>query len=1279
MKKNPVLFLLIALLVVSLSLVACKGAEYELTVEKASISLEKGQSIDLPYQLMTNGELDTETKIAVSAKGDSVTYNAETKQITAVKAGRTTFTITVEGRDDVTATLNVNVPEYSIEITGGATAKVNLGDKEQLTYTIRKDGVKISETEKQVDVSTSGNAISYESVGDFISFVAVGEGTVTVALKDDPTVFATRTYTVEKSFWSSAHSRATEGMTFTEDSVIIPGGGQHTLSVMDGGHKFVFKATLKIPTDLPNNQSIGIGSTKDAGDSSLWFGFQGSDTQGKLRLLIKNFYAGWSNSQADQHPAEYAVMTFDTDTFDCTVVRDGLDYWYNIGGMIGTFRDTSGKVQADEETWIGIYSQTRALTVTNFSYSIENDDIAAAKEACAKPVAFFDVANKAVDTIVKGDSYTYTASVIYAPNVADKPVITWEADVSGVTAGTAEIGASTGTLTVSEDAAGVVKITAKCGGKEVSFDVTISTESLAKENDVLSVNGGVELDADGSIVFPETRTQGMTLSDTAYQDVYYSAKLKAALKGDFTLSFTVSNLAPASDAKLLVSLGGVGNNFFISNNKVTVNGQYVNGSKQLASGSLTANFTAAETLEVVIKVVGGHYEVTVNETKLSFGGDVIRRVEDYVAETPALITVAAGTSCKVDDITLTDDTDAEYIVLNDNTTLIDNGFTTTMVDGGWDIRDNSLTKTIYALLLPDGDYTLSLKVAFSAALADGKLSVNIGGKDFYINNKLSSGAVVGQWHDYSGETRTDVNQTGEFDVKLKKIGSDMYFFIGNTRIGDKFNVAGIGNQLCFWAGNFEGSSNGATATVTELTVTQGAVIITIDGTDTMQVGETAAFEARVLGSQEAVEWSIEKDGLTAGQDGTSIAADGRLTLANDAEGYVVVVATLGDVVAKQRVNVSQQPTDQDTALAESVGGVKQDVANGKLIFDNADKDGVNEEQYDETKGYHAILNSAANERIVIHDNFIIEFTVSDYVTNVKYPKLMISLGGRHEQFFVVYNREGHVNRIETYAASLDKEGTGAYGGQWVSSDEFASFDNSIAHKFTIKCEDGFYTVYVDDVEIQQWKMDANSRVLVRNPETMLKGSNIMLSTNKGTTCTVSGISVKSIEGKEDQVAKYVSRNITENNGSITINTVHGDWNDSAGMLYTYGAVGDNCEIAFDVKFSDNMSDGKLCVKLDGGVNAYTICLENGNMKVEVRDRWGGIYDSTTLVYTEAIRVKITITNGVATMTLNDTYTVNNDSVNSQGVLSFYVHNKNSADYSKSITISNIVITDKTPA
>ena len=1054
---------------------------------------------------------------------------------------------------------------------------------------------------------------------------------------------------------------------------------------MDGGHKFVFKATLKIPTDLPNNQSIGIGSTKDAGDSSLWFGFQGSDTQGKLRLLIKNFYAGWSNSQADQHPAEYAVMTFDTDTFDCTVVRDGLDYWYNIGGMIGTFRDTSGKVQADEETWIGIYSQTRALTVTNFSYSIENDDIDAAKEACAKPVAFFDVANKAVDTIVKGDSYTYTASVIYAPGITDKPAITWEADVSGVTAGTAAIDPNTGTLTVSEDAAGVVKITAKCGGKEVSFDVAISTESLAKENDVLSVNGGVELDADGSIVFPETRTQGMTLSDTAYQDVYYSAKLKAALKGDFTLSFTVSNLAPASDAKLLVSLGGQGNNFFISNNKVTVNGQYVNGSKQLASGSLTANFTAAETLEVVIKVVGGHYEVTVNGDKLSFGGDVIRRVEDYVTETPALITVAAGTSCKVDGITLTDDADAEYIVLNDNTTLIDNGFTTGFISNDWQSKNEGTTRTYYTTLVPNASYTLSMNVAFSVSTPDTKLGVQIGAQEIHLCNQngkiILETALNGS---FANKTTTSASANG-FLFEVKRIDNKLYVVVDSVKYIEL--AVPESRIISFWTFDLQSNPapDGATVSVTDLAIADGAVIININGSDRVAAGTNAEYTSTVIGSSETPLWSIQKVTFTGE---AAIAQEGILTVSSDAEGTLYVVVTYGAASAKILVTVPPQGQDLDTTLAESVGGVKQDIANGKLIFDDSEAEGVaNESAYTESGSYWAILNDDNADRITIQDNFIIEFTVSKYVSDAQYPKLMISLGGHGEQFYVVYKNNKAQIQTFTQGGHNGNSFSGYDKGLWINSSEFDIPANGV---YKIVCEDGFYKVYADDVEVTGWNMDGGARRLYRKTESMCVPCNIMMSTNKGTTCEVSNISVTAVEGKEGKVTHTFSQNITEDNGTITLSfadNTHRDDNKHvwADRLYAYGATTDNCEITFDVKFNDSMADAGLCVYFGGSDRTLTINMAGGKYKAEYIWAFGGTQKEASVLASSdgVIKVKIVIENGFSKCYLWD-YTSNGydyegagrgeNYADSLGSLSFCTTCYQSDDVGKTVTVSNVVIT-----
>lgn len=1292
MKRNPILILLIVLLVVSLSLVACKSTEYELTVERASITLEKGQTIDLPYQLTTNGELDTETEIAVSLKGDSVTYNAETKKITAVKAGRTTLTITVEGREDVKATLNVNVPEYSIEITGGETATVDLGGKEYLKYTIRKDGVKVSETEKQVIISAKGEAVSYDNVGDIVSFVAEGQGSITVALKDDPSVSATRTYTVVKSFWSSEHQVNKNAMIFNQDgSVSIPGGGQqYYLGVMDGGHKYVFKATIKIPTDLPNNQSIGIGNTLDKNNSSLWFGFQGSDTPGKLRLLIKNFYGGWAGSyDRNFYPDVYSAMTFNTDTFECTMVRDGLDYWYNIGGMIGTFHDESGKVAADADTWVGIYSQERTVTISDYTYSFEDDDIAAAKAECEKPVAFFDVTNKTVNTIVKGDSYTYTASAIYAPNVTDKPAVAWELDIAGVTAGTAQIGAATGTLTVSEDAAGVVKVTAKCGDKEVSFDVTISDESLAKENDVLSVNGGVELNDDGSVVFPETRTNSATLNETEYVDVYYSAKLKAALKGDFQLSFTVTNLAPSSNAQLLVSLGGKGNNLFISNNSAKINGQYVNGSKQLANGVLTANFANAETLEIVIKVVGGHYEVTVNGDKLNFGGDIIRRVEDYVIETPALITVAAGTSCKVSDITLQDEADAEYLILNDNTTAIDNGFESAMIaqrDGKWVGKDFGESLTYFAETLPSGDYTVSMDVKFNVAMTDAKFGIQIGKYEYHICNKISGSEACIQallfFDNNWGEAKSTAikNADATIKVKIKRIGNTTYLFVDGQEIGSKEIAANNdGNILYFWTFDNGTAPAGAKVQVTNVTVAQGATIITITGESTLQVGTSGEYRSSVLGSTDTPVWSVITEGtLTAGS--ADITQEGILTFSADAAGSVTVVVTCGEETANKVVTVSSQPTNQDTALAESVGGVKQDVSNGKIIFDNADINGIASEQaYSEASPYYAILNDANKDRLTIQTDFSIEFTLANYKTSEQYPKFMISLGGTNDQFYVVYFNDGSA-QIQTYTSSLDSNG-GKYGGQWVNSAMFTGFDASIAHTYKIVCQQGYYKVYLDGSEITGWNMNGGARIIVRNPETMVKPANIMMSTNGTTTCEIFDIKVESELGNPVKTWNNDRVSVNSETGAITLTHEKNSWDnyDPSTKLYTYGSFSDNCTVTFNVKFNEATNDSKLGIKITDQNNSanvvrvITVCASDVIMKSEVRGEWGGCGINVGIDTT--LKVTITVVNGMATVTFNDTITLPGNQIATNGVLSFCLMNETDSDVGKTVTISDIDIQD----
>lgn len=1255
--------------------------EFKLTLNKTAISLDKGESADLTYSLTKNGEEDTLTAVTVSLNNDNVAYDEQTKKLTAVKSGITVVTVTVVGTE-VKATLNVTVPEYTVSL-GDEEQNVNLGGEVNVTFTVKKDGLNVSDKKVNVSVTDGAEFATFNPIGNRLKFIKEGTVTVKAELASDASVYATKKYIITKSFWSSEHQVNKDVMTITEDSVYFPGGGQqYCLGVMDGGHKYVFTADITVPKGLKHNQSVGIGQTIDVNNSSLWFGLQGMESGDGYRLLIKDFYTGWPGR--DIRVASYNNIVFDGDKITCVVVRDGLDYWYSVGGLIGTYRTETLGAEAD--SWACVYSQEQAMEITNFSYSVDDEKIAAAKAECEKECAFFNLVNP-VEQAVKGSTVTFKVRKI-CPD-GKNPEVVWTLDKTAMTAGQDGTSITGGVLTLDPEAAGKVTVNVKCGGKEDSVTLDILQESLAAENDVLTVDGGIVLGEDDSVTFTEAGNgANASLNLNEYVDLYYAAKFKTAVKGDFELAFKVKDLKTAAGSGYMVSIGDGMGNLMFTETGVTLISNYVERAdgtaKELKNGEVTAAFDKADEYDVKIAVVGGHYEVTVNTVKLVFSGDPIRRIEDYTAARNVLITTKAGTSMALTDIALTDKADSKYVLLNDNTVLLTDGdgFTSNLipaVNNVWVGKDKGYSTTFYGELLPTGDYTIDLNVVYSKATNDSKMGIQIGNWEYHVNNKVAGNEKVihgqfyaGSWGDAPQRNSAITSVDEPIPVTLKRIQGTMYFYIGDTLIASHAG-APEDRIMKFWTFD-DGSNADGKVSVTDVTVKAGAVIVTVSGADTLQSGTTsAAYTASVTGSEESVTWAMDATTLTAGTAAWN-EPNKTITFSSDAEGYVTLTASVAGESASIKVTASSQPADQNTALAESKGGVKQDLANGKLIFDDAAKNGVANETAYQEGDYYAILNTAANTRAVIQDNFELEFTVSDYVTNNNFPKLMISLGGKNEQFYVVYNREGTVNRIETYTNSLTTDDSNAYGGQWVSSAEFAAgFDTTASHTYKIRCVSGLYTVYLDGTEITEWKMDNNARKLVRNPENMVRPANIMFSTNNGTTATVSNITLTQLGG---DVAKTVAPNIRENNGSVELTFVNRSWNDSGATLYTYGAVSDNCEITFNVRFSDNMSDGKLCVKLDGGVNAYTVCIANGKVKAEVRDRWGGNFADTSVIdYTQPIRVKITIVNGKATMTLNDTYTVNNGEVTSQGILSFYIHNTNNDDIAKTVTVSDITVTN----
>ena len=73
-KISLILLLLAVMLIASLTCVACASSAYAIKLDRTSVTLEKGESAELEYQLTKNGEADTQTEVVVSVKGYSLTY-----------------------------------------------------------------------------------------------------------------------------------------------------------------------------------------------------------------------------------------------------------------------------------------------------------------------------------------------------------------------------------------------------------------------------------------------------------------------------------------------------------------------------------------------------------------------------------------------------------------------------------------------------------------------------------------------------------------------------------------------------------------------------------------------------------------------------------------------------------------------------------------------------------------------------------------------------------------------------------------------------------------------------------------------------------------------------------------------------------------------------------------------------------------------------------------------------------------------------------------------------
>lgn len=734
---------------------------------------------------------------------------------------------------------------YAIRISGAYVNTMDIGEETELSWKVTKNGAEVDGEEALVNLV--GDSVSYDAETGKIKAVKKGTTTVTVTLKNNPDVSSTPvTYKVMDYFFARGDlSRGTVNFTNEENNEISIVNGQATALVKKPSTHFKFNCKINLPDNFASvqSQSFGIGSFIDNGDSAIWFGLRNEtgDNNNTFGLYLRNFYNGWGNATADRIEAGYgSVKTGNTIEFE--IIRDGADYYYDINGCHGKYTDNT---DYDKPTYPGIYSQELAFSVTDFTVTYDEDEIAAAAGAYSdKPVGAVVINESNARRLLRGFSYNFTASVYPSYSTGE---IVWELDKSGLTAGADNTTVTDGLLHIADDAAGTVLLICKSGNVEDSLQISVLEEPDDAENDIVKVTGGVQLDEDGTVIFPEALSDiaGFS-SETEYNTNEYSALLKQNVSKDFSVEFTVSDYKVGSGVgypKLQVSLGYKSNNFYIA---------YYDGYARIETytyavyedGKVWEGWHNSNNFENFDKNAPHTFKISVNEqgeytvyldgspltfTAFSTGESVrlLRNYEAYSQSLPVRIATGRGVSAKISGITVTDGTAAsvpEFWKYNNNTVINENGFTTTFTDASWDTRDRYVTRVI-ATTPADKNCTVEFDVEFSDAMTDAKFVLKTGNWEYHVNNTLAAGngSISGYIYKNSwGGSNVDATNTALVDmlkahVRLERNGGAVRLIVNGVVIGEA-NGADNSSLIEFYAFNGNSSEKDYTVTVSNINI-----------------------------------------------------------------------------------------------------------------------------------------------------------------------------------------------------------------------------------------------------------------------------------------------------------------------------------------------------------------------------------------------------------------------------------------------------------------------------
>lgn len=379
-------------------------------------------------------------------------------------------------------------------------------------------------------------------------------------------------------------------------------------------------------------------------------------------------------------------------------------------------------------------------------------------------------------------------------------------------------------------------------------------------------------------------------------------------------------------------------------------------------------------------------------------------------------------------------------------------------------------------------------------------------------------------------------------------------------------------------------------------------------------------------------------------------------------------------------------SDVNSETGTQVGGVMRIGENSyRFPESKMSTNGVgNEYGYDSSSGLYGLnLNST-----VLGGQFTIEFDVDSYKTNVFSPKLMVSLGKEHSQFYIASNyHETSKTRIESFTQSIEGNviDGGGGGAGWNNSAEI-DINASESHHYKIESTNGYYKVYVDS-NLMNFSLDGNgrdTRTLIVPMWSFYYDLPVRISTN-GVSCNVRNITVTS--GTKDTIQSLYAHNndaYLNSNNEPELKFGWNDWNCrwnyniNAFTIKELMNLTGNYTVKFKIVFSRMMADSKFAVSM--GSHSIHFCAAGSGSKVQHNngEDWNPTisyvaFSDTNLIYDVTISRSGDVitcsvpnsTGGVSSMQFSG---VTNDA------MYFWGFNKNSADFGVTAKLIDISVT-----